>query len=197
MNFHPAQKNTVSLTGTALIVTNKDGKETTYTLKKITLKNIQEVRLHQLKTPKTAFCLIKVNDKYAITPIPKDLCLVNNVGNHLCNTCARCRAMPEECGGCSKILEYDVKEFNDLPKKKAIARSKRIEKYDFILKGIETFGCATTDAFVVCDCKNYMPEKETKPRRRVISAPAKITPREPLDNPYYLYLKSTMPLEDK
>ena len=66
-------------------------------------------------------------------------------GTHLCasgtSCCQKLSAASDEEGGCAKVRD--------------VGKSKKIEKYDFIKEGYETFG-VRFDSFIVLNCQCYV-----------------------------------------
>lgn len=135
------------------------------------LKKINPSLLFDLRLSKNPYFLLKSNGKYAITPIPQGLSLINTCKSpHLCSTCEHCYALPEkhkvcnqngsERSGCAKICDMSPEEYTDMPFETRIQESHRLEKYDFITLGFETFNCQPTNTFTVLKCANY--EKDSR-----------------------------------
>ena len=135
-----SRKKFVSKVGRDLVVKYKTGE----LMGKYTLKRISPENLSILRRSKHSYSLLKDNDNFAVAEIPNDINLVNSIGIHQCNTCAR---QFERCAISSSGRKVrDSIEFGSC--------SKGIEEYDFISKGFETFGCRT-NAYIVLSCNNY------------------------------------------
>lgn len=144
-------------------VTLKDAKKNvlgTFPLKKILVSDIWKYRyklacIDKQKVRKALF-IIRSDDKYAISVIPKEISFTSIACSHLCNSCARCYASADNEHGCAKVLD---RHFEALPGhyslKNAIISSARLEKYPFITTGFETFGSQGSDVFVVLECKHF------------------------------------------
>lgn len=96
--------------------------------------------------------ILKVGKQQFYTKIHTRFNTSGILGNvHQCNlntvTCARVSAAPDENGGCQKVRD--------------IGKSKRIEKYDFILLGYE-FANVKNDCLVVGVCKHFTEAKQQK-----------------------------------
>ena len=145
-------------------VTIKDSNEQiigVFPLKKIYPPDIQRYRqkvasIDQKKRTK-AILIIRNNDNYYITVIPKQLCLTTVMLNHLCSNCVLCYAKSPHHIGCPKVSDrhFEVTIRNN-SLQNAIKFSSRLEKYTFISTGIETFGCEGSDIFIVSECKHFL-----------------------------------------
>ena len=131
--------------------------EKEYPLRELSIEELFEIRVeHQ------AGFVLKMNCHYYYTPIPKELKLVslNILGTHLCanstNTCQFFSSKPLCDGGCAKVRDAEVRDFLSLGIKQleVVNLSKRIEKYDFITVGYETFN-TDINCFVVVECSNF------------------------------------------
>ena len=135
-------------------------------------KEVSEEELYAYrKTGKPAMCL-KKEGKYYYTEIPKDLKMLsrNILGDHCCGRsggadCGRLYAC-KECG-CRKVMDLGQDSYEKLyySKNQALYLSKRIEKYDFITLGYETFN-TQMDVFVVVKCTDYTSEEKGYRQKR-------------------------------
>lgn len=146
---------------------NKEIKKEEIPFKEVTEEELFAYR----KKGKPAMC-IKKDGKYYYTEIPKGLKLLsqNILGEHCCGRsggadCGKLYAC-EECG-CRKVMDLSKDAYEKLlySKRQALYLSKRIEKYDFITVGYETFN-TEMDVFVVIKCTNYVPEVNECARKR-------------------------------
>ena len=92
-----------------------------------------------------------------IGKIPKNMncSAILKTNEHLCSKCRRCHALSFENGGCQKILDefYSDKTFKKEYRIKVITAGKRIEKYDFITLGFQTFNQDDAkESFGVMNC---------------------------------------------
>ena len=80
----------------------------------------------------------------------------SNLGTHLCPDCGHMSALPDSQGGCRKVRDRSMTSLdirNSYNKKQSVTGSKRIEKYDFIELGYESFN-TTQDSLLVLKCQN-------------------------------------------
>ena len=117
---------------------------------------------HSNKINTTGLCIIRYNGKYHVTYIPSDFSFTGISCHHLCSDCAHCYASSTEGKGCPKIQD---RHFESVPQnyslKNALISSSRIEKYSFILNGVETFGCGASEVFLVLECENFCSDSRT------------------------------------
>lgn len=145
---------TLSLDDTTLYVKrNATGKKTEYPLSPVTTSDVLVSRL----SGKTGIVL-KVGKLLYFSEIPKDIHLVGQtqIGRHLCSNCQNMSAAADCDGGCAKVRDPNFIQRNDYVDilSKMIA-SKRVEKYDFVLDGIEVFN-SEQDALLIRRCANYL-----------------------------------------
>lgn len=145
-------------------------KEEDYPLREVTKKE-----LLWLRAQKEAGFVLKIYDKYYYTQIPADFNLLSSSvlgdSTHCCKSCPYFSTKADCDGGCSKVRDATPKEYRLLGAKKgqAIILSKRIEKYDFISLGCETFHTRISDAFIVSSCTRYekwQKSKKTKKQKK-------------------------------
>lgn len=103
--------------------------------------------------------ILKKNSALFTTKIPIETHFLFQplLGKHLCSTCRHLCVKPDEEGGCAKVRDFCFETcFQSSICSKAIADSKRIEKYPFITDGIEVVNCnSQNNIFMVTGCKNY------------------------------------------
>ena len=133
-----------------------------------TLTKIDEVDLAKERMGKNAGLVFKHNDDLFYAPIHKKMKFLStfNIDNyiykHLCSECGRLSALPDCEGGCRKVRERPLTplELHSCDNPVATFKySKRIEKYDFIVMGLESFN-TSQDSLVVFECKNHADVKE-------------------------------------
>ena len=92
---------------------------------------------------------------YTAIPAEMKFFTCSNIGTHLCPDCGHMSALSDSQGGCRKVRDKSI-TFSDIRgsynKKQAVTGSKRIEKYDFIELGYESFN-TTQDSLLVLNCK--------------------------------------------
>lgn len=86
----------------------------------------------------------------------------DDIGRHAC--AQQCSMVCKDCPRTSALtVAYQQRLGRSF--KASVANSWRIEKYDFVLEGLETFNMfGQNDAFIVLKCENYQ-VSTTKPRR--------------------------------
>lgn len=140
-------------TTTTLYTNNKKTNETT-TQKIYPLCEIGVDELLKHRRNKDSGFVLKSNDSYYYTSIPKDLRLQKLTTippmKHMCSKCNRLSAAEDCDGGCVKVRKY----------------SKCIERFDFIPFGFETFN-TVQNVFVVWDCKHYEIYPESSPKMSI------------------------------
>lgn len=119
------------------------------------LREISKEELFDLRVSQKPGFVVKKNNAYYYTEIEKELKFVcqNIVGRHCCNTC-ECFSAKKD--GCPKVKDLSITSYNSKYRAnpEVINKAKRIEKYDFITFGIESFN-TVLDSFVVGECSNY------------------------------------------
>ena len=126
--------------------------KTVETIHSFTLQEISADDLTNLRTRKIPTFVLKKDEKFFYTRIPRDLNFVstNFLGPHQCavkdDTCNRLSPVSDEKGGCEKVRNY----------------SEGIELYPWITYGYETFN-TRHDAFVVLNCLHY---EKCPPRKK-------------------------------
>lgn len=138
-------------------IIKSDSKTLIYHLSKVT-----EEELFQHRLSKKPGFVFKKEGNLFYTSIPKDLSLIScrSLGAHVCahsgSACRHLYAKKECDGGCSKVRDNSLlcHRRNGYTTAKALKLSSRIEKYNFITLGFESFNTLQT-AFVVLNCSNY------------------------------------------
>ena len=83
-------------------------------------------------------------------------------GEHKCATCQNLSGVR-----CQKVFDMGPEYYRaQTGEYGAVVDSKRIEKYPFILSGVEKFNCGQRSYFVVSKCNNYQPDS-AKPKKVV------------------------------
>ena len=128
--------------------------------KKFHLETIEKEKIASIRNAKDAVLIVKEGGLFYYTDIPNDTCLNRGEGvNHLCKDCKKCYSLPQEQGGCKKV--FDVKY------------DKKLEKYDFINKGVEKITSDGTNCYlVVLECKNYVYEPNRCAKSRKVQEEA-------------------------
>ena len=115
-------------------------------LKSFPLRKVTAEELTQLHRSKKPGFVLKYNQQYYYTQIPRDLRMTSDKllnGVHQCaivnHECKHLSAASDENGGCAKVRNMAC----------------HIEKYDWILVGYETFN-TNMDIFVVNECLHYV-----------------------------------------
>ena len=136
--------------------------ENVYPLREVTPEELLSLRISRV--PGFVF---KTSGTFYYTEIPHDLnCAgIIKIGEHLCADCARCHANSDQEGGCRKVRNLFVNPDNVpidiLPR--VISASKRIEKYQFITCGYQSFNTESSlETFVVMICNDCLPDKNKK-----------------------------------
>lgn len=122
-----------------------------YPLRQVSVQELLELRLS--KVPGVVY---KKDNSFFYAAIPGELSFAGkaySLGRHACGE--QCTMV---CKGCSRTSDLTVayqqrigRRFSD-----AVKNSWRVEKYDFIREGLETFNMSTpNDAFIVFQCENY------------------------------------------
>lgn len=133
-----------------------------FSLKEVT---VDELCKHRMKK-KPGF-VYKERDKLFLASIPKNLRLSVTNDIHLCSysdkVCRFLSASSDPSIGCPKVRDRIVSEseYKNSPEK-AMLTSKRIEKYDFITRGMETFN-TVDDSLIVLECSHCQPISNTTP----------------------------------
>lgn len=130
------------------------------------LQKISKEDLLNIRTLGIPGFVLKLEKTLFYTQISKDFPQIAKLEgfleNHECRDCKKlgtydCSKTSD--GALSFVLRYRSKDF-----KKAVKISQRIEKYDYITYGFETFN-VTYESFVVFNCKNV--EKSTTKKSRI------------------------------
>lgn len=119
------------------------------------LQEISKKELIEKRSKNTPGLILKLGDNLYYCPIEKNDLLEINMSKHLCPFCVRCSAA-DDPKGCKKVrarirlaLMSEGHSFIY-----SIMNSDRIERFDFIEKGIETIN-TTREQIVVIECCNY------------------------------------------
>lgn len=143
-----------TLIGNEALVWKHGKKKHKYSLRKVSKEELLNIRCAGIPS----FVLRFNGDLYytEINNVNQINVTSQEAGSHKCATCKRCRPVADSNGGCAKVrdcsTEVYVREMH--PFKKAVYMSKRLEKYDFIQYGIETFNIPL-EVFDVIECENY------------------------------------------
>jgi len=119
-----------------------------YPLLEITIPELVEHRLS--KVPGIVY---KKDNKFFYASIPGTLSLNGKFGRHACGK--QCTMV---CKGCPRTTALTVAYQERYGKsfREAVKDSWRIEKFDFVVEGLEAFNMnASNDAFIVLQCENY------------------------------------------
>jgi len=130
------------------------------------LKEVSEEELMNIRLKRKLGVVLKLNGKlYFLSDSSKAVIAREIFGGHLCGKC--------EFGSetiCPKIMDWFVKVFEEegIVGPYAVKKAKRIEKYDFIVEGIEAFN--TSDYYmIVTNCSKYQHSKPNEVRQNPIS----------------------------
>lgn len=147
---------TFRIKGTESIIVKMEGKEIICPLSEVNRQVIFMRRIQNIPT-----FVLKVDEKLYVADIEYYYNMNNNADDklgqeHMCVDCMRCRALPEELGGCSKVRDCSIEAYSieGNSYSDAVDLSKRIEKYHFIKYGYEAFG-VSHEVFCVGKCDNY------------------------------------------
>lgn len=107
--------------------------------------------------------VLVANGRIFYAPISENVTL--QLGKHQCcldgKICKHLSALPDENGGCPKVRDLFINSING--RYTNLKESKRIEKYDFIALGYETFNLGDYENFTVFSCAHYIPEPPRRP----------------------------------
>lgn len=139
------------------IIKTKKGKRRKY-LKEDLLERLQIITDKELLKARLngkSGVVVKWDKQLYYCPIEKDDVIDITVPEHLCTFCARCSAALDP-KGCSKVRARTVEGLRQegYSVLKSILYSDRIERFDFIERGVETFG-TRRDFLIIVKCKNY------------------------------------------
>lgn len=127
------------------------------------LKEVSEEELLKYRASHTPGLVLVANGRFFYAPISGNLTL--DLGKHQCSldgkVCHHLSALPDENGGCPKVRDLFFNSLNG--RFTTLKSSKRIEKYDFIGLGYETFNLGDYENFTVCSCAHYRPEPPRPP----------------------------------
>ena len=153
--FSKPSSSTFFLDGTKTLTINHGSDTRFYELHESNADEIFHNRLKRIPT-----FVLKIDDSFWIAKIskyPDFRCSSDKrINEHLCSSCARCRALISELGGCEKVRNLSVESYIVLGNNwtEAVDMSKRIEKYPFIRYGYESIW-TVTESFGVIDCDDY------------------------------------------
>lgn len=103
------------------------------------LREVSREKILDYRSSRRPGLVFVICGKYFYTPISKSV--IFHLGGHQCslngNVCKHLSALPKELGGCPKVSDLLIYSIN--AKYTTLRDSKRIEKYDFIQFGYETF----------------------------------------------------------
>lgn len=96
--------------------------------------------------------VLRFNQKYYFADLGsvQDIRVDGAFARHLCGDCKRCIASED---GCPKVRDFYL---SGTSRKRAAFFNKRIEKYDFIVEGIEIFNNGNNSWFSVRTCKDFV-----------------------------------------
>lgn len=139
------------------IIKTKKGKKRKY-LKEDLLERLHEISSEELfkaRLKNESGLVVKWDGKLYHFPLEKKDVIDITVSEHLCTFCARCSAALDP-KGCAKVRARTVEGLRQEGYSilKSILYSDRIERFDFIERGVETFG-TRRDFLIIVKCKNY------------------------------------------
>ena len=151
------------LIGTEILRFQDDKETKDYKLWKVKQHELIEIRA----AAKPGFVL-KVGNNLYYAEVPREAHLhvsAKRHTKHKCGNCSKLKQVIYGCGGCGKILDCSIDTYRreGCSEKKAVVLSKRIEKYEFIVLGFETFNVEAED-FTVVRCQNYVQGQTYTPR---------------------------------
>lgn len=127
------------------------------------LKMISKEELLTKRLSKKPGFVYKIGDFFFYTDLPKAVTPSDSFANskHICSAqgvpcCTHLSAKADEEGGCAKVRDIPMEFYQiEYPEKllSYVKDSNRIEKYDFITEGYETFN-TSNNIFVVLDCEH-------------------------------------------
>lgn len=125
------------------------------------LTHISEEELLQKRASKIPGFVYKVNNNLFYTSLPNNLSFPY-YDKHICSSsksshvCKRLMSLEDSEGGCVKVKDRSFEYYNqNIRSIRCLKHSKRIEKYDFITEGFETFNTTGYNIFIVLSCKNH------------------------------------------
>ncbi len=134
---------------------------------KYDLREVSKEELFELRASKKPGVVIKQMDHLYYTEVPFRFNLRNmriTHGNHLCGCCSRCSASREPGKGCLMIMERPIESYTLSNVSRIYLRnlkdSSRIEKYPFIMLGIESFN-VHLNSCVIINCSTYTNSKRS------------------------------------
>lgn len=140
--------------------TTKKSEINTYVMYEVNPQDLMDIRLSNVPG-----AVYKKGEHFFYAPISGNMNFAgktdNSFGNHLCG-----EQCTQVCKGCPRTRDLTVAYQQRIGKKTfrtATDKSWRIEKYDFIYEGLETFNMSNqNDAFIVFQCGNYSSAKNTR-----------------------------------
>ena len=143
--------------------TLKSWKESSfYPMRQVSVKELIELRLSEVPG-----IVYKKDNCFFYAEVPGTLTLngkADCIGKHMCGT--QCTMI---CKGCPRTSDLTVAYQQRFGKTfpMAVKSSWRIEKYDFIREGLESFNMnSTNDAFIVLQCESYMQAPKQKTTKK-------------------------------
>ena len=126
--------------------------------KDLRLRKVTEDELFELRASGKPGFVLKYDYSYFYSQIPDFLRFYfESLGDHLCSnercSCSRLSAASDCNGGCAKVRDRVIQAYNK-PFTSALKASQRIEKYDFISHGFESFN-TVQDSLVVLECTQF------------------------------------------
>lgn len=121
------------------------------------LKNISKNELLKIRAQREiSGFVLKIDNIYLFTELPKECSILPSTilgAKHSCVECPYFSAKLNSEGGCQKVRDASPKEYEMLgfEPMEALQLSERIEKYDFITLGCETFH-THHESFIVASC---------------------------------------------
>lgn len=131
-------------------------KDANFNLEEISEKNLMDIRLND-----TPAILYKTGRKLYIKVFEKEQLggLSPLITGSICAKCKRCRALPDSKGGCRRVRTHTIthnKTFYQGDKEQLVKISDRIEQFEFIEQGFETFNIgAGSEWLIVKKCRNF------------------------------------------
>jgi hypothetical protein len=127
-----------------------------------TLVPVSAECVFKLRLTKVPTLVVKFNNQLYATKVKRGFSSSAMV--HLCPDCKYCHALPVSEGGCNKVsaISFEMVSkypaidipFGEDPMKIVLEDAKRIEKYPFIVSGLETFN-VSSPSLVVCQCSRF------------------------------------------
>ena len=151
-------------------VNKKEKNVIKYPLRRVTRRELFELRA----TGEPGFVFKVSNEEYYYARIHKKMRFYSQMtlGTHLCacygSGCRRLSAALDIEGGCAKVREASTELYMREGKDflTALSWSSRIEKYDFIQKGYESFN-TDQNSLVVIKCRHFEEDEKKEPSYNV------------------------------